>query len=47
MIGMFASWALAFMLSYALILDGVRTQVQPPLGGFTESLYFSATTIVP
>ncbi len=46
-IAMFFTWALAFMLGYALILDGLRTQVHPPLDGFGESLYFSASTIVP
>ncbi len=46
-IAMFLTWALAFMLGYALILDGLRTQVRPVLDGFGESLYFSATTIVP
>ena len=46
-IAMFFTWALAFMLGYALILDGLRTQVRPVLESFGESLYFSATTIVP
>ena len=44
---MFATWALAFMLGYALILDGLRSQIHPMLDNFGESLYFSATTIVP
>ncbi len=46
-IAMFFTWALAFMLGYALILDGLRTQVRPPLHSFGEALYFSASTIVP
>ncbi len=46
-IAMFLTWALAFMLGYALILDGLRTQIRPMLESFGESLYFSATTIVP
>ena len=46
-LAMFATWALAFMLGYALILDGLKSQIHPLLGGFGESLYFSATTIVP
>jgi hypothetical protein len=46
-LAMFATWALAFMLGYALILDGLRTQIRPVLENFGESLYFSATTIVP
>jgi ion channel len=44
---MFVTWALAFMVGYALILDGLRTQIRPVLDGYGESLYFSATTIVP
>jgi hypothetical protein len=43
----FVLWALAFMFGYALILDGLRNQIRPLLDGFGESLYFSATTIVP
>ena len=46
-LAMFATWALAFMLGYALILDGLRSQIHPMLDNFGESLYFSATTIVP
>jgi len=46
-IAMFLTWALAFMLGYALILDGLRNQIRPALDGFGEALYFSATTIVP
>ena len=46
-IAMFLTWALAFMLGYAIILDGFRTQVRPVLDSFWQSLYFSATTIVP
>src|SRR6266851_6451325 len=46
-IAMFFTWALAFMLGYALILDGLRTQIRPPLDSFGEALYFSASTIVP
>jgi hypothetical protein len=44
---MFLTWALAFMLGYAVMLDGFGSQVHPPLTNFGESLYFSATTIVP
>src|SRR5712664_2296568 len=46
-IAMFLTWALAFLLGYALILDGLRNQIRPVLDGFGESLYFSASTIVP
>lgn len=44
---MFAVWALAFVLGYALIVDGIRGQLRPMPGDFWESLYFSATTLVP
>ncbi|HEV3102369.1 MAG TPA: potassium channel family protein [Candidatus Dormibacteraeota bacterium] len=43
----FVLWALAFLFGYALILDGLRSQIRPLLDNFGESLYFSATTIVP
>ena len=46
-IAMFVTWALAFLLGYAIMLDGFSNQVHPPLTSFGESLYFSATTIVP
>lgn len=46
-ISMFLTWALLFMLGYALVLDGLRTQVHPELENFGDSFYFSATTIVP
>jgi hypothetical protein len=46
-IAMFLTWALAFLLGYALILDGLRNQIRPPLDNFGEALYFSASTIVP
>ena len=44
---MFAVWALAFVLGYALIIDGVRSQMKPVPPDFWESLYFSSTTLVP
>src|SRR6267378_7976151 len=43
----FVFWAVAFLLGYALVLDGFRSQIRPPLAGIGDSLYFSATTIVP
>ena len=46
-IAMFLTWALSFLLGYALMLAGLASQVRPPLSGFGDSLYFSATTIVP
>jgi hypothetical protein len=44
---MFAAWGLVFMFGYALIFDGLRDQMKPVPGDFVESIYFSATTIVP
>ena len=44
---MFVVWAFAFVLGYALIIDGLRDQMHPVPGDFWESLYFSATTLVP
>lgn len=44
---MFGVWALALVIGYALIIDGLRTQMQPVPDTFGTSLYFSATTLVP
>src|SRR5579864_4096489 len=44
---MFAVWAGAFVVGYALMVDGVRDELKPVPGDFWESLYFSATTLVP
>jgi hypothetical protein len=44
---MFGVWALALILAYALVLDGVAGQFHPALDSFGTSLYFSATTLVP
>jgi hypothetical protein len=46
-IAIFLVWALAFLLGYALMLDGFASQIRPPLTSFGDALYFSATTIVP
>lgn len=46
-IAMFFTWALAFLFGYSLVLDGVHDQVHPALDSFGQSLYFSASTIVP
>jgi ion channel len=43
----FAVWALALMLGYGLVVDGVRTEMHPVPANFGTSLYFSATTLVP
>jgi hypothetical protein len=44
---MFLVWGGALILAYALIFDGLRGQMKPIPGDFLESLYFSATTLVP
>ncbi|HEX3629457.1 MAG TPA: potassium channel family protein [Candidatus Dormibacteraeota bacterium] len=44
---MFLVWSLVLILAYALMVDGVRTEVKPVPDSFGTSLYFSATTLVP
>ncbi|TMD42876.1 MAG: two pore domain potassium channel family protein [Chloroflexi bacterium] len=46
-LSMFGVWALALILGYGLLIDGVRTEVHPVPQTFGTSLYFSATTLVP
>lgn len=46
-LSMFGVWALALVLGYGLIMDGVRDQIRPVPEDFGTSLYFSATTLVP
>ncbi|HET7465120.1 MAG TPA: potassium channel family protein [Candidatus Dormibacteraeota bacterium] len=44
---MFGTWAVILMFGYAFVIDGVHDEIRPMPGDFWESLYFSATTIVP
>ena len=44
---MFATWGIILMFGYAFVMDGFRDEIRPAPGDFWESLYFSATTIVP
>ncbi|HVH64192.1 MAG TPA: potassium channel family protein, partial [Candidatus Dormibacteraeota bacterium] len=44
---MFLIWGGALILAYGLIFDGLRDQFRPAPGDFWESLYISATTLVP
>lgn len=44
---MFLVWGGALILAYGLIFDGLREQFHPVPGDFWESLYISATTLVP
>ena len=46
-LAIFALWALAFILGYGLMIDGVRSEMRPAADSFGTSLYFSATTLVP
>ncbi|HET9342112.1 MAG TPA: potassium channel family protein [Candidatus Eremiobacteraceae bacterium] len=39
-------WLFALVVSYSLILWGLRYQVQPPLPDFGSALYFSATSLL-
>ena len=43
----FGVWALALILGYGLMVDGVRGEMHPVPDSFGTSLYFSATTLVP
>ena len=46
-LAMFGIWALAFVVGYGLLIDGVHDEMDPIPGDLWESLYFSATTLVP
>ncbi len=43
----FSVWGLALVLGYALMIDGLRSEMRPPPPDFGTSLYFSTTTFVP
>jgi Ion channel len=40
-------WSLSSILGYALIIDSIPDQIQPPPPDFWTSLYFSAGTLLP
>jgi ion channel len=44
---MFGTWAVIMMFGYAFVLDGFHDEIHPAPPDFWESLYFSATTLVP
>ncbi len=44
---LFLTWAAALVLGYALIIESVRDEFKPELANFAESIYVSATTLVP
>jgi len=47
LIALLAFWSMSSILGYALILDSIRDQIQPPPPDFWTSLYFSAGTLLP
>jgi hypothetical protein len=47
LIALLAFWSLSSILGYALILDSIRDQIEPPPEDFWTSLYFSAGTLLP
>jgi hypothetical protein len=42
-----AFWSLSSILGYALIIDSITNQIEPPPQDFWTSLYFSAGTMLP
>jgi hypothetical protein len=42
-----AFWSLSSILGYALIIDSITNQIEPPPQDFWTSLYFSAGTLLP
>jgi hypothetical protein len=47
LIALLAFWSLSSMLGYALIIDSIPGQIEPPPLDFGTSLYFSAGTLLP
>jgi hypothetical protein len=47
LIALLGFWSLSSILGYALILDSIADQIEPPLADFWTSLYFSAGTLLP
>ncbi len=43
----FLVWGATLLFAYALIFDGLRDEMRPVPHDFLESIYFSATTLVP
>jgi hypothetical protein len=44
---LFALWALALILGYGLIIDGLAQQFRPPPQDLATSIYISSSTLVP
>ncbi|HXN92466.1 MAG TPA: ion channel [Candidatus Sulfotelmatobacter sp.] len=47
LITLFIIWALALMVGYSLIIDGLGSQFHPVLNDYPTAFYVSATTLVP
>jgi hypothetical protein len=47
LLALLAFWALSSILGFALIIDAIPDQIQPPPQDFWTSLYFSASTLLP
>jgi hypothetical protein len=47
LISLLGFWSLSSILGYALILDSIADQIEPPPADFWTSLYFSAGTLLP
>jgi hypothetical protein len=47
LIALLGFWALSSILGFALIIDSIPDEIQPPPADFWTSLYFSASTLLP
>jgi hypothetical protein len=47
LLALLAFWSLSSILGYALIIDSIPDQIEPPPQDFWTSLYFSAGTLLP
>ena len=47
LLALLAFWSLSSILGYALIIDSIPQEIEPPPQDFWTSLYFSASTLLP
>ena len=47
LLALLAFWSLSSILGYALIIDSIQQEIEPPPQDFWTSLYFSASTLLP
>ena len=47
LLALLAFWSLSSIFGYALIIDSIPDQIEPPPQDFWTSLYFSASTLLP